>query len=523
MNKDRDLHEKTGRDRLGRNLLSLWAVEIVVIISGFVTPRLIDEQLGQVQLGVWDLGWSIVSYFRFLGMGMTGGLNRYVALYQASGDFVKLGRILSSTVALQALWTVLTLLFSFGAAWFVPAIVDPEYADVVEPVRWVVIFLGGTLAARTFGSSARGLLTGYHLWTWNSAVQISGDVLSLIVMVIVLLLGGSLAEVAGSYFAVTLGTESLRWLYARRRYGRRLYDRSEVAFDEIRELFIYSLKTNAGVLPQIIVIQTVNIVLASVAGPAALAVYARSLALQRHASVVIASFTKLLTPTIGSLQGLGRDDAYKPFFLQSLRMSLALSLPLYIVLAAHGDLLLKIWMGENYIASGLLMLVCAGMLLPTVGTGPFRILAGLNEHGKAGMIAFAVTAVVLGLSLLVMNLNGFEWTTQAAAIVLGLCLTFGSAVPIFVMACVRFSVSWRELWTDGVWRPVAANLPLVAVLAAGSRWIDRYSLLDVFGLLVVAGVVAAVSNWFLLLTRGEKRRIRARIAKRSGNAQGEAS
>jgi len=505
--RQRSSQDKTGRNRLGRNMVSLWLVELVVIVTGFVTPRLIDEQLGQVQLGVWDLGWSIVSYFRFLGMGMTGGLNRFVAVYQASGEREKLGRIVSSTIMLQLFWGLLMVLFAIGAAYLVPIIAHDQHAEVIEPVRWVVIFLGGTLAARTIGSSARGLLTGYHLWTLNSAVQIAGDIGSLAAMVWVLLSGGGLRELAGVYFVVTTCTEATRFFIARRCYGRKLFERSEVAYEEIKLLFVFSLKTNAGALPPIIVIQTLNIALASVAGPAALAVYARTLALQRHASVLISSFTKLLTPTVGSLQGLGQESVYKPFFLLSMRLSLALSLPLYIALVVVGDLLLLIWMGEDYIAPGLVLLVCAGMLLPTVCTAALRILAGLNAHGTAGVISLIITMALLGAGLVVVAVYDIVWSAYVAAALLGICLTIGSAVPITILAMRRFNVSTWELLSDVLARPLLSNTPYAIVLIAGMKMIDQTHPVEIVAVLLGAGAVWLVSCWFLLLTGDDKRRI----------------
>lgn len=47
--KEQMLADRTGRSNVGRNLLSGWAVELVVIVSGFVTPRLIDTNLGQAK------------------------------------------------------------------------------------------------------------------------------------------------------------------------------------------------------------------------------------------------------------------------------------------------------------------------------------------------------------------------------------------------------------------------------------------------------------------------------------------
>lgn len=96
-------HDITGQDRLARNLVARWLGQIVVVISGFVIPRFIDDSLGTSSLGIWDLGWTTVSYFRLFGFGFAGGLNRYIALYNARGQQAELRRAVSSTCFLQLL------------------------------------------------------------------------------------------------------------------------------------------------------------------------------------------------------------------------------------------------------------------------------------------------------------------------------------------------------------------------------------------------------------------------------------
>ena len=63
MSKKKDV---TGRSRMARNLVGRWLGQIVVIVTGFVIPRLIGDNLGPVSLGIWDFGWSTVNYFRLL-------------------------------------------------------------------------------------------------------------------------------------------------------------------------------------------------------------------------------------------------------------------------------------------------------------------------------------------------------------------------------------------------------------------------------------------------------------------------
>src|SRR5437660_2502691 len=76
----------TGRERLVSNVLFTWAGQMVFFVAGFIMPRMIDHRLGQEVLGVWDFSWSLVSYFRFVELGITSSVNRHVAKYWGQQD-----------------------------------------------------------------------------------------------------------------------------------------------------------------------------------------------------------------------------------------------------------------------------------------------------------------------------------------------------------------------------------------------------------------------------------------------------
>ena len=71
----------SGRDRLVSSVIFNWAAYFVYIVAGFIIPRLIDRQLGQELLGIWDFAWSLVSYFALVQFGIASSVNRYIAKY----------------------------------------------------------------------------------------------------------------------------------------------------------------------------------------------------------------------------------------------------------------------------------------------------------------------------------------------------------------------------------------------------------------------------------------------------------
>ena len=78
-----------GTDAIARNVAANWLWSFLAMVAGFVLPRCIDDQLGQELLGVWDLGWALVIYVRWLQIGIAGSIARYVARFGGNGRVAK--------------------------------------------------------------------------------------------------------------------------------------------------------------------------------------------------------------------------------------------------------------------------------------------------------------------------------------------------------------------------------------------------------------------------------------------------
>ena len=62
-----------------RSTIWNWGGEIVIVVSGFILPRLINHRMSQEELGIWDFGWSIRSYVMLACGTLGSGANYYVA------------------------------------------------------------------------------------------------------------------------------------------------------------------------------------------------------------------------------------------------------------------------------------------------------------------------------------------------------------------------------------------------------------------------------------------------------------
>jgi O-antigen/teichoic acid export membrane protein len=489
----------TGRSRLVRNVGASYAGHFVFIIFGFIMPRAIDEQIGQVALGIWDFSWSFVNYLNLAMLGIGSSVNRYVARYRAAGDTLALNRTLSSVVAVQIVIAVLV----FGASMVLAVVVPAQFAERLgtfgPSTAWVIGLLGSSLAVQMAFDAWRGVLTGCHRWGYYNALNAGGYAISALTMLMVLFLGGGLQELAWVYFSVTVATEIARFVLAKRVCPEVRLLVSHVNARDAKKVIRFGLKTLLTALSAILTIQTVNVVLVAKLGPAALAVLARPLALAMHISSLASKYSFVLTPAAGSLQRQNRTAELREFALDSARSGWLIAIPPLTFLFVIGDLIIDVWMGPGYSEWTTSAVLAAGFLLP-ISQGPvLKIMVGLDEHGAIAKTGVVVTLVLLTAGLFVLNQIG--WSVTRAAGLIAIPAGVGIGIVIFYYAIRYLDIGLVEYFRAVLRDGVVLLVVLTAVLVA-NRWISPFSPLWT---VLTSAVLTALT--FYLLRREDIHRI----------------
>jgi O-antigen/teichoic acid export membrane protein len=459
-------HDVSGQDRISRNVLTSWLSHTIFIAFGFVMPRMIDETLGQEQLGIWDFGWSIVSYLSMAMMGIGSSVNRYVARYRAAEKNAELSQIVSSVHALQLGIASAVAIASVLLSIFLPEILRENLGRHSDVAASMLLFLGFSLAVQMAFDVYRGMLTGCHEWSTHNALNAGGYALSATAMLSVLLLGGGLTGMAVTYFIFTCCIEIVRRRLARRACAGVSFRLEYVNGGDMRKVFRFGMKTILVHLPRVIVQQTVILFVVAKLGPAMLAILARPLALIGHVGGMINKFSYVLTPTAGSLQGARREAELRDFALQAMRAGWILSILPLAFLFVLGDRVVELWMGEGYANRTLIAVLAAGSMLPAAQSAALNIMAGLNQHGKIAKVNLYVSGVLVAIGLGIVSASG--WTLTAAAWLLVLPSNFGLGLVVIAVSCRVLHVSAREYLT-GVIRD-----PLVLGVACGATlWMVR--------------------------------------------------
>ncbi|QUM85346.1 lipopolysaccharide biosynthesis protein [Moritella sp. 28] len=490
----------TGQDRFTWNLMVSWASQIVLIFAGFIMPRLVDNKVGQDLLGVWDFGWSFVSYLTLVGFGMGACFNRFIAKHRSSGDFVSLNKVANSAIFVQSAFSFVTMLFTFLFHFLLPIYFSDALKENTVIAQWVVLFLGLSVAVRMLSGSARGLLTGYHRWDIHNALHAGESVFSLILMLYALYFTEfSVAGMALCYFISTIIFEALRFVSVSKICKEFHFNLRMVNWATCLDILVFGVKSMLSNIPSIILLQTISIMLVSATGPAALAVFARPMALTKQIKTFMTKFTLMLTPTTGSLQGAGDIKAIQSLYINTTTLSFAFTLPSLGFIFIYGDVVLHYWMGSEYALSPLVMILAVGQLLPIGQDSSIRILMGMNQHGRISIFAFIAIFIIFAIGLLFSGVDNWELTTAALLFVVPMNIVYGFIVPIYT--CQQLKLSWLSYIHRSFIKPVIYITPFLGFIYWSRQAFDASDNSTALATILFAGIVTCIIYFVYLVPK----------------------
>lgn len=498
----------SGHSRLTWNVLASWGGQMVMIVCGFIMPRMIDRHVGQVSLGIWDFCWSIVSYFGLAGLGIGSSVNRHVAMYRSSDQQEKLRAAVSSVNAIQIVVAVLMLAMAASISGLLPLLFSARVGSHMSEARWVVLLLGSSLAVQMAFDSYRGVMTGCHRWDLHNALNAGSYGLTVVGMIVVLMLGGGLRSIGMVYLAANVATELLRVVIAHRVCpGLTVNPRYATARDA-RHMFGFGMKAIVASVSPLILQQSASVIVGVCLGPAALAVFARPSNLVRNAQAFLNKFAFVLTPMASSLQGSGRSQQLGAFLLTSSRFGAAMTLPVMLTMALYSDIILRVWMGSRYQGGAIVMVIlAAGYTMPLAQQSALSILVGMDLHGRIGALTLGLSTVALGAGIFVFHHLG--WSLAATAVLVGIPLTLSTGIVLPVYACRKLGIGVKHYFVTIFLTPLLCAIPCACTLLLARHWLRGPVVLMAGPLL--AGVVIAPFYWYFILTKDMRGRVTRKL------------
>ncbi|HXS67661.1 MAG TPA: oligosaccharide flippase family protein [Candidatus Polarisedimenticolia bacterium] len=500
----------TGRSRLVSNVLFTWAGQMVFFVSGFIIPRLIDHKLGQEVLGVWDFSWSLVTYFRFVDMGVTASVNRYVARHWGKEDIASINRVLSSATFALSIAGLIIFLCTVVAAISLPYWSGIHVDKYIVTTQWSVLWLGTMLAAGTCLGAYTGVLTGCHRWELQTIRTSVWQGAAVVAMIVALFLGAGLATIAAIYSVCQIFAQLTTATLAYYACPGLKLRRSGIHLSTIKELYIYSGKTLLPTASELLLNQTTSVLITGNLGLAALALFTRPRSLLRQIDGLERKMAMVLTPTTSSLESSGDAKEIEALLVKSVRYSLYLVLPIVLVMVIFGGEVLRIWMGPDYANWILPAVMAVGFLGTCIQTPILFMLEGLNAHGRAGVgqligSAFSAAAVFVVFRYFHLGLTAAAWAVTVPLLIV-------NVLYLPTLLCRRLGQPLGRFYREVTIGPVLHAVPFAICLILGRLFFKQYPVPALAGC-AVGGVALAIFYWRSVLPLSLKNALTRRFEK----------
>lgn len=495
---------------LARSVISNWLWYGLVLVSGFVIPRLINRYQSQEILGAWDFGWSVVIYVDMLSMGVAAALNRYVARYRAQCDWEALNRAVNSALAWLIVAFAIGVVMAVGFAAWTPYGTGDGSQEIAVTGRRVLFTLAFAAALRMPFAAFNSVITGYERFAVLNVIRTARDGAALLLMIGLLVAGSGivamavavlLCEVVANVAKVVVACRICAPLRLSPRYCRAA---------SMKEMLVFGGKTVLQDFSRGGIYQASSQMVFFFLGPATLAVYQRQRALVMHAMRFVKQYAQVFTPTSSVLHARGDQAALQTLLIQTSKYGLYVALPIMLVLTTMGDPLLQIWMGPGFSAPTVLAILAAGHVISVAQLGAYSVLTGMDKHGRAALCEFVAAVVSIGLGLIILGPVGGGMVGAAIALTLPVAMVEGLVIPYFACKAVKLSVvDYVRGFAPG---PLLASIPLALCLGLSRLLcVDRPMLAFVTGV-GGGGLVTIAVYWRMVVPDP----VRASVVKRIG-------
>jgi len=498
--------------QFAKNLTSNWVVYIASAVISFLLLPYILAKIGQAGLGVWILVGSFSGYLGLFDFGIGFAVVRFVARYQQTGEPEKRNEVVATAFYLASLLSLLVLAATFFLMYNAASFFDIP-PDLVASSRWVILLIGLSIALGFPLSIFSEALAG-GLWRFDlfNAVAMVMALLRVVFTVLFLELGMGLAGLGLAALLVSLGG----YVWRARVLFRLLPDLSIrlglCSRRVIRVIGGYSLFSFILVLSGRIAFYSDSFIVGFFRGIEDVAVFGIAVKLTEYLRQLIFTMTRLFSPVAARYDVEADRASLKRLFYDGSRLHLLFSLPLSVALFFWGGALIRLWMGNDFGGSDVVLrILLAGHVASFMQGIGGELLLGVGRHRTFAMLSLAAAAVNIFLSIVLigpLGLEGVAWGTTLPLVLLSLVYLPAATMRMVEGAPIEFL---RQV----VYPAVAAVMAPATLIIITAGSIESYRQFAMY--IVLAGILYIPGAYLFGLKTSERNKLaelRSRLCRR---------
>jgi O-antigen/teichoic acid export membrane protein len=385
-------------------------LQIAVILISLVAVPLYLAHLGTERYGLFLTAQVWASYLRFGSTGLSQSTMILVSHASAGDDPRQLSTIVRTSLVLSALAACASFLMSLCALLALRNGALASALKLTHPeVPGLVLAIGFQVACSLVFSTFYDLLIGLQRASIATVLQGAGHIAGQLVGLGVVIQGGSVGQVtmATALASVAVGFVCVTqtWRGHPEAFAGGRVTRHQVVLQlrtGTKSLGLQLGATLAGTAP--------TLALSTIAGPAAVPLFAVPARVLSMGTGIVSSFAALMQPAFGEAYARG-DLAWVRSTLSQLSEKTLLAMSLAAaVLVGLGGAVISVWTGGKLEVSPAMLtsVALAGGVATVIGPVKF-LLAGINQHRWAAVTEVANGLLAMLFSFIAVRVLAADW------------------------------------------------------------------------------------------------------------------
>jgi len=496
--------------RIVKNALANGAGLACEAIISFCMLPFILHRIGEAAYGVWAFTIAISGYMGILNLGFRPAINKFVAQYNATGEWQKIRDMLQASLfsysACGSLIVLSCIVLSLNVSNFFN--IPVEYQRTASILILLVGFqMAAGLVAVVFG----GVISGLQRYELNNGIEIFVMLSRTTIILLFLNKYPSIYTIAVAHFTMVLIGDVITVITAHK-----------IADITPLRLFRIPDRTSLGAIMAFsaitFVISTVGRIvayvdlplIASILSIQAVTFYTIGSRLIKYLTNLIEVLSNVLAPATSDLHARDKMDGVRKIFIYSSKIASLVVFPVISFLFIFGDIFLFLWLGEEYPESYKVMCVLGAaslIYLPQVSTTP--ILFGTARHKI--LMYFAIVSGLLSVSLAFFLGKNYGLVGIAMGLGFPQALLYGIGCPLYVTRLIHLPY-WK--WLVATYLKVLVPLaPYAVFLLLCKFFLSVRAWPPFLAVIVVASIIYLGTAWYTVLAESEKERILFQLKK----------
>lgn len=396
--------------RIAWTTVTAGVAKVIAAAVMFISVPLTLGYLGPERFGLWMTISAAIAMLGFADFGLGNGILNAISHANGRSDKAAIHQFVSNGfIALTAIAGVMTLVFiaAYGhVPW--PALFNVRSAAAVlesGPVTFILaICFFATLPLGVTQKIQLGLQRGHWGYMWEAV----GSIMGLIGIVIATQLQAGLQWIALSMAGLPLLSRAVNTFLFFGYQAESLRPRfAHFDFAVIKRLIRTGIMFFVLQLAVIIGFQSDNIIIARILGAEAVAGYDVALKLATVPAMFIGLIVAAQWPAYGEASARGDTDWIRRTFARTIRLGLSIAIPFACILFVWGDVIIRIWAGDQVVPSvALLGGMSVWSVLVVLGSVIAALLNGLHIVKFQAVSALLMATANILISIYLVNKIG---------------------------------------------------------------------------------------------------------------------